>query len=117
MKVAQFSELCHREYARDEGIVVALHLTPESHAELTADALSSGPVEFTDGEPPPGPCGAKLRTLTNPATTGQAMHSIDVLISTVDFDGFADTAEVRRWVKVPRLPPVLTASLADEITP
>jgi len=128
VKVAQFNELCHREHARDGGLVTHLHLTDESYAEMLAEILGSE-VEF-DGPPPEGACGAKLDAMTNPATRTQVR-----ILRAPAFA--ADTAEVVRQVTIPRpieirrrdpeeararilasgLPPDLAAAVADEIAP
>lgn len=93
MKTEGFNALCHREHEQDSGCVVKLYLTAESLVELTNDVLAAGPVEFPGGAPSPGPAGARLDTMTNPATHTPVSISLGVPKAL-----FADTAEVTRWV-------------------
>lgn len=44
MKLAEFNDLCRREYERDRGVVTSLSLSPEECAELSAEVFSAGPT-------------------------------------------------------------------------
>lgn len=67
VNIAGFNDLCRREFARDKGDVVRLHLTRESYAAMLAEVLSNGAPFEGDGLPE-GTCGARLDAMTNPAT-------------------------------------------------
>jgi hypothetical protein len=86
VNTAEFNDLCHREFARDKGDVVRLHLTQESYAVLLADVLGNDDRFEGDGLPD-GICGARLDAMTNPATR--------TVVKVVPAGAFVpDTAEV-----------------------
>ena len=95
MKHAEFNALCNREHERDRSVVTGLYLTEESYAELLAETLAEGPLEFPEGAPPAGPVGVRLDAMTNPAT-----RTVVSVGRAVTKGLFADTAEVTRWVTV-----------------
>ena len=72
MKLAQFNNLCDREWSKSKrGDVVSLLLTGPSAAELCADVLSGVPgYGFLADDPGAavGPAGAILREMVNPIT-------------------------------------------------
>lgn len=71
MKLDQFNDLCQRLWG-ENGVfsdVIALHLTGESQAELSADAATSGPVEINGGPFETGTrVGVRCDEITNPVT-------------------------------------------------
>jgi hypothetical protein len=94
MKIAEFSELCHREFGNDGGVVTTVHLTPASRHELASEVLRRSPaVTFLHaGDDGTVPAGAQVGHIVNPASGTR------VIIAGADGD--ADTAEVMRCVAI-----------------
>lgn len=112
MKTAEFDDLCRREHEQGGGVVVRLHLTLESYHELLAEVLSEpAEIMFLDpaapaGKPSSFPAGARLDTMTNPAT-----HTPVSISPAIAKALFTDTAEVTRWVPARQpIPPEPAAS-------
>ena len=78
MKLSQFRALCVREWEQEDsrGDVTVLHLTDDSHAELSRDAIMDGDLPglqlfIEKADLPAIACGAALSTLSNPITRTQ----------------------------------------------
>jgi hypothetical protein len=113
VKLADFNDLCHREYANDRGIVTRLTLSPQECAELSADVISGADrdqiVFSTLGGDVLDPrttaliAGARVTEIINPATTGNP-HPVPVSVGfvtmTPDDGSFSGSAEVTRWVQI-----------------
>ena len=108
MKLSQFRALCAREWDQESrGYVVALHLTDDSHAELTREAIMTGDMpglELFINKLDAGDvcCGAAVSSLQNPLT-----RSVVKLTPGSTWDTF----EVRRPVPYKLLEPAEAGSI------
>jgi hypothetical protein len=100
VKLAEFNALCEREHERDGGIVTRLSLSPQDHAELSADVIGSLEpdglvVRLPDGTAPTVTAvGAKVNEVVNPASR------TPVSVTTAGLEGFTGRAEVIRWLDI-----------------
>jgi hypothetical protein len=89
VKIAEFNALCDREWANGRGDVTGLHLTDESFAELSLEALreaESAPLDVMLGAKP------AASAVVNPVTR---------TVVKVQCGSVEDRAEVRRYYAGP----------------
>lgn len=98
MKLDQFNDLCDRMW-HHSGVfsdVIALHLTDESHAEFSADAIGGSAFDYQldnpfDGEPKTTTAGLRVDKFVNPVTrttvkvTGGADEDTATVQTGIDF--------------------------------
>ena len=100
MKIAEFNELCHREFGSDGGVVTMVHLTPASRHELANEMLRESPAaalllfgdSSSDARVAPIPAGATAGHMVNPASGTRVIVA--------GAEGDADAAEVMRYVAI-----------------
>jgi hypothetical protein len=106
MKLAEFNDLCHREYAKDRGIVTQVSMSGPDHAELSADVLSSADPEKLLAPAPNAVVGACVHFIANPAAAHPVLISSGCMtdVGTGAEIPLPRRAQVMRWVDVPDFP-------------
>jgi hypothetical protein len=102
MKLAEFNDLCHREYAKGGGIVAQVSMSSQEHAELSGDVLSSADPEELLSPVPNAVVGACVHWIANPAVSYQVLIASGCLTDaeTGEELPLPVRAQVMRWVDV-----------------